>query len=203
MWPALFRKANKIIINEDCPFRQSSLTLHPKIKHNKKMKIKSIFALFALMLGMFLLTACGDDEEATPQNTVNQEVVGTYSGWSHLTTNFLNKNYADNTIALVLAEDGTLTATYKNQVWGVATIKGINASRDAESNGYQLAGGEGSFVMNNPRDNSTQEFSCNLQSGTISADKKEMKVVILANMTTAGAHGEMTFTFQTGDMPTE
>ena len=167
------------------------------------MKIKNIFALFALMLGMSLLTACGDDEEATPQNTVNQEVVGTYSGWSHLTTNFLNKNYADNTIALALAEDGTLTATYKNQVWGVATIKGINASHDAEANGYQLAGGEGSFVMNNPRDNSTQEFSCNLQNGTISADKKEMKVVILANMTTAGAHGEMTFTFQTGDMPTE
>jgi len=172
------------------------------------MKLKNIFMLLALAMGTFTFVACGDDEEQQPQDQgqvsqATKEVVGTYTGWTHLKTNFIDKNYDNDTISLAITDDGTLMATYKNKTWGTATITGIKASKIEAGEGYKLEEGEGSFVMNNPRDNSTQEFSCKLDHATISADKKQMLAVIIANMTTAGAHGEMTYTFQTGEMPTE
>ena len=172
------------------------------------MKLKTILMLLALMMGAFTFVACGEDDEQQPQDQgktseTNKEVVGTYKGWTHLTTNFIDKVYDEDTLSLAVADDGTLMATFKNKIWGTATINGIQSSKIAAGEGFKLENGEGSFVMNNPRDSSTQEFSCKLDYATISADKTQMTAVIIANMTTAGAHGEMTFTFQTGDMPTE
>ncbi len=102
-----------------------------------------------------------------------------------------------------MAKDGALSVTFINKTWGVATIFGINSDEVVDGKECILQGGIGSFIMNNPRDNSIQEFPCSLQTAIISADRTQMTAVIIANMTTAGAHGEMTFTFQTGDMPTE
>lgn len=175
----------------------------------KTMKLKILFPMLALMLGACCFISCGDDEpEQQPQgqgqtSEANKDVVGTYTGWTHLKTNFIDKNYEGDTLTLELSANGTLTAIFKNKTWGTATITGIKASKIASGEGYKLQEGEGSFVMNNPRDNTTQEFGCKLDNAIISADKKQMMAVIIANMTTAGAHGEMTYTFQTGDMPTE
>lgn len=165
--------------------------------------------LLTLILGAFTFVACGDDEstpEGQGQNTIeNEEVVGTYTGWCHLTTAFINKNYTDNTFTLNLAEDKTLTATFFNPTWGTATLTGIYAEKIAGNKGYILQGGEGQFVMNNPRDpeNPTQTFSCKMESGAVSADKKQLTATILAHMDVEGGHGDMTFTFQTEEMPTE
>ena len=173
------------------------------------MKLRRIFPLIlTLVLGAFTLTACGDDEEQGPQDNgetlkVYKEVVGTYTGWTHLTTNFIDKNYESDTFTLTLSDEGKLIGTYKNKTWGTATITGIKATKIESGEGYILQEGEGSFVMNNPRDNTTQEFECKLSHATISADKKYMTAVIIANMTTAGGHGEMTFVFQTGILPAE
>ncbi len=171
----------------------------------KRMKLNKLFLLAGLLIGAFCLTACGDDDdEKSPKSSLfNIEVVGTYSGSTHLKTNFINKVYTNDTFTLTLAEDGTLTATFTDATWGVATITGISAKKVSESEGYILEGGEGSFVMNNPRDpeNPTQEFSCKLENGAISADKKQLMVVISAYM--AVGHGDMIFTFHTGEVLTE
>ena len=126
------------------------------------MKLFRIFPLIAaLLLGTSLITACGDDEEQQPQDKgetqrVFKEVVGTYTGWTHLTTNFIDKIYEDDTFTLSISDDGTLVGTFKNKTWGTATIIGIKASKIESGKGYILQDGEGSFVMNNPRDNSTE-----------------------------------------------
>lgn len=170
------------------------------------MKLKNIFMLLALTLGTFAFVACGDDDDDAPQKKareVNKEVVGTYAGWTHLTTSYINKNYDKDTITLALADDGLLVLTFKDATWGTATIKGVQATKLEGNRGYKLEDADGSFVMNNPRDpeNPTQTFPCELDDATISADKTQMTAVIEANM--AIGHGEMTFTFQTGEMPTE
>ena len=171
------------------------------------MKLKNIFMLIALTLGAFTLVACGDDEP-TPQDQgqtseENKAVVGIYTGWTNLTTTYLNRNYANDTITLALTDGGSLIATFTDAIWGIATITGIQASIIEDGKGYKLEHGEGTFVMNNPRDpeHPTQEFSCKLESGTINADKTQMTAVISAYM--EGGHGLMTFTFHTGEMPTE
>lgn len=170
------------------------------------MKLKHLFPLIALLTGVFSLAACGGDDELAPQDQgqgreSNTEVVGTYEGWTHLTTAFINKNYSGDTFTLALADDGTLTATFTDATWGTATITGIQASKIKTGEGYALEDGEGSFVMNNPRQGGTQEFACKLESGTLSADKTQLTVVISAYMEVG--HGDMTFTFQTGEIPAE
>lgn len=168
------------------------------------MKLKNIFILFALALGTCAFVACGDEEQdpsTQGENAAAKAIVGTYEGWTHLESTFINKNYTGDTFALALAQDGTLTATFINQVWGTATIKGIRAL-EIPNEGYSFTGGEGSFVMNDVRQGGTQEFPCLVGSGTVSSDLKTLQVVIIANMTVAGGHGEMTFLFQTGEMPT-
>ena len=172
------------------------------------MKLFRFLSLIAaLVMGAFVLASCGDDEQEPQDNgkgsKVNKEVVGTYTGWTHLKTNYIDKNYETDTLTLSLSDDATLIGTFSNKTWGTATITGINASKIESGEGYLLQEGEGSFVMNNPRENTTEEFGCRLSHATISADKKQMMAVIIANMTTAGAHGEMTFTFHTGILPTE
>lgn len=170
------------------------------------MKLKNIFMLMALTLGAFTFVACGDDDEPTPQDQgtiseANKAVVGVYEGWTNLVTTYLNKNYANDTFTLALSDGGSLVATFTDAVWGTATITGIQASKT--DTGYKLEHGEGSFVMNNPRDpeNPTQTFACKLESATISADKTQLTAVISAHMEVG--HGDMTFTFQTGEMPTD
>lgn len=172
------------------------------------MKLKNLFPLLALMLGAFTFTACGDDDEPTPQDKgqgseANKEVVGTYEGWTHLTTAYISRNYANDTFVLTLNDDGTLVGTFTDAVWGVATITGIQASKIEAGEGYKLENGEGTFVMNNPRDpeNPTQDITCKLENGTLSSDKTQMTVVISAYMEVG--HGDMTFTFQTGEMPSD
>ena len=194
------------------------------------MKLKNIILLSVLALGTLTFVACGDDDDVTPtnpnaqestpvdttateqtpdsttikDNNANKKVVGTYIGYTALTTNMINKVYEGDTLTLALSDQETLTATFKNKVWGIATIMGIKAqSMEGKDAGYILEGGEGQFVMNNPRDNSTQTFYCKLDSALINADKTQMIAVIKANMDVAGAHGEMTFTFRTGEMPSE
>ena len=175
------------------------------------MKIKYILPLLALMLGSVTFMSCGDDDvEAEPalsaeQVALNRQAVGSFSGWTHLKTNFINKNYDGDTFEFALGEDGKLIATFSNRTWGTATIKGIMVSTENNNQDYLLVGGEGQFVMNNPRDleNPTQTFSCALQSGTLSADRTELTVVLVAKMDVEGGHGDMTFTFTSGDMPTE
>lgn len=167
------------------------------------MKLFRFFSLIAaLVMGAFVLASCGDDEQEPQDNgkgsKVNKEVVGTYTGWTHLKTNFIDKTYEGDTLKLSLSDDGTLIGKFINKTWGTATITGIKANKIESGQGYILHEGEGSFVMNNPRDNTTEEFGCRLSQATISADKKQMMAIIIANMTTAGAHGEMTFTFHTG-----
>ena len=173
------------------------------------MKLFRFFSLIAaLVMGAFVLASCGDDEQEPQDNgkgsKVNKEVVGTYTGWTHLKTNFIDKTYEGDTLKLSLSDDGTLIGKFINKTWGTATITGIKANKIESGEGYILHEGEGSFVMNNPRDNiqgpklPTEEFGCRLSQATISADKKQMMAIIIANMTTAGAHGEMTFTFHTG-----
>ncbi len=169
------------------------------------MKLNKLYLLLVLIMGAFAFAACGDDEpdpEPQDKGTVSEairEVVGIYIGQTHLKTNFIDKTYKDDTLSLAISDGGTLIATFKNKTWGTATITGITASRIVNDQGYKLEHGAGSFVMNNPRDNTTEEFSCWLDYALISADKKQMKAIIIANMTTTGAHGEMTFVFQTDE----
>lgn len=173
------------------------------------MKLKNILMLLTLMLGAFAFVAC-DDDDSTPnglgKGTIeNADVVGTYKGMCHLTTAHINKNYIDNTFILALAEDGTLTATFINPTWGTATLTGINAKNIAGGKGYILEGGEGQFVMNNPRDpeNPTMTFSCYMESGAVSEDKGQLRATIVAHMDVEGGHGDMIFNFQTEEMSTE
>ena len=175
------------------------------------MKLKNIFMLLALTLGTFAFVACGDDDDDAPQkkaSEVNKEVVGTYAGWTQLQTAFIPSatnpgRYANDTFTLALADDGSLVATFTDAIWGTATIKGVQATKLEGGKGYKLEDADGTFVMNNPRDpeNPTQTFPCELDDATISADKTQLTAVIEANMPMG--HGEMTFTFQTGEMPTE
>lgn len=167
------------------------------------MRLTRLFPLLALVMGAIAFVACSDDDPK-PQgkgSEVNKEVVGTYAGWTHLKTTYLDRNYANDTLTLALADDGTLTGTFTDATWGVATIKGIQASKIEAGEGYTLAGGEGSFVMNNPRQGGTQEFACKLESGTVSGSKQQMIAVISAYMEVG--HGDMTFTFHTGEMLTD
>ena len=173
------------------------------------MRLKYILPLLTLMLSSIAFVSCGDDVETEPvitpeQVALNEQTVGIYTGWTNLEAAMFpnGKNYPNNTINVELAEDGTLTIIYVNGTWGTATIAGINASTIKEGEGYILSGGEGSFVMKTQNGDSTQELGCNLDNATISADKNEMTAVIIANMTVMGGHGEMTFTFHTGEMPT-
>lgn len=175
------------------------------------MKLKNIFMLLALTLGTFAFVACGDDDDAAPPKKAsefNKEVVGTYQGWTQLRSAIIPSatnpgRYANDTITLALADDGSLVATFTDATWGTATIKGVQATKLEGGKGYKLEDADGSFVMNNPRDpeNPTQTFACELDDATISADKTQMTAVIETNMPMG--HGEMTFTFQTGEMPTE
>jgi len=170
------------------------------------MKLTKLFPLLALLLGAIAFVACGDDEEQEPQNPgqaseANKEVVGTYAGWTNLKTTYLDRNYANDTLTLALADDGTLVGTFTDATWGVATITGIQATDENGDYQFELNGGEGSFVMNNPRQGGTQEFACKLESGLVSPKEKKAAVVISAYMEVG--HGDMTFTFQTGEMPTE
>ena len=168
------------------------------------MKLKNIFMLLALTLGTFAFVACGDDDDVTPQkkaSEVNKKVVGTYQGWTRLTTNFINKNYTNDTFTLALADDGSLEATFTDATWGTATITGIQATDENADAQFELKGGEGSFVMNDIRNGGTQTFSCKLESATVNPKDQQMTAVISAHMEVG--HGDMTFTFQTGEMPTE
>mgnify|MGYP006988890712 CR=1 FL=1 len=171
------------------------------------MKLKNLIPLLFLSLGAFGFVACGDDEESTPQRSeyyeYNKQVAGTYQGWTNLKTTYLDRNYTGDTFTLVLAENGTLTGTFTDAIWGTATITGINAEPYYGVAAYGLKGGEGSFVMNNPRDpeNPTQTFPCKLESATFKAEGNELTAVISAYMEVG--HGDMTFTFQTGEMPSD
>ena len=197
------------------------------------MKSKHILFMFALLTATFAFVACGDDEpnigpyenpsndstnvvptdsiptDSVPTDTITytpvtggvySEVVGTYQGWTHLVTAFLNKNYANDIIQLTLAEDSTLTATYHNETWGTATITGIRIVGQMCGDIF-LEGGEGSFDMNNPRDGSTQEIPCKWEDGQVQEGYHYLVAQISAYMEVG--HGDMTFTFQTGEMPTE
>lgn len=162
------------------------------------MKMKKLFPLLLLALSVCAITACSDDDDPKPSET-NKEVVGTYEGWTHLETTYLNKNYPDDTFTLALAEDGSLTATFKDATWGVATIKGIQASATAKADEYSLSESEGSFVMNDIRSGATQEFPCKLESAVVNPKDHQMTAVISAYMEVG--HGDMTFTFHTGKLP--
>jgi len=168
---------------------------------NRIMKLKMISGIMLLVLGVFCLTACGDDEdEPDPQNKVNAKCVGSWSGMTHLTTNFINKDYTDDTFTLTLAEDGTLIGVFKDATWGTATIFGINAAQ-ATDGSFALTGGEGTFAMNNIRTGQVEEFSCKFESGTLSADKKDLVANISAYMEVG--HGNMLFSFHSGEKPSE
>ena len=173
------------------------------------MKHKHLFPLLLLFLGAFTFVACGDDDprpgiDYPLDDSDYATIVGTYTGWTHLTTAFINKDYDGDTFTLAKADDGTLTATFTDATWGTATIKGIVAAQaedhyDAVTNGkvYVMSGGEGSFVMNNPREQTTQEFPCQLENAILSG--KTLTATIKANMEVG--HGEMTFIFHTGERP--
>ena len=161
------------------------------------MKLKNIFLLMAL--GAICFTACGDDEPdpKTKQSELNKEVVGVYNGWTHLETNFLNKDYTGDSFTLAQAEDGSLTATFADATWGTATIKGIQAVSAGEDGKYSLTTAEGSFVMNNIRTGEKETFPCKLESAVVTPKAKIMQAVISAYMEVG--HGNMTFVFQTGE----
>jgi len=155
------------------------------------MKLKTFLFALPLLFATLSMVSCGDDaEEVTPPDS---EEVETYVGWTHLTTNFLNKDYTNDTISVALVADGSLTLTFTDATWGVATITGVQIQAMADETGYSLNGGEGNFVMNNPRTGTTQTFPCQLEEGTLSNDKQQMYAVISAYMETG--HGNMTFTF--------
>lgn len=163
------------------------------------MKLKNIFLLMALALGAICFTACGDDEPdpKTKQSELNKEVVGVYNGWTHLQTNFLNKDYTGDSFTLAQAEDGSLTATFADATWGTATIKGIQAVSAGEDGKYSLTTAEGSFVMNNIRTGEKETFPCKLESAVVIPKAKTMQAVISAYMEVG--HGNMIFVFQTGE----
>lgn len=168
------------------------------------MKLKNIFMLMALTLGAFTFVACGDDDEPTPQDQgtiseANKAVVGVYEGWTHLTTAYIDRNYANDTFVLALSDGGTLTATFQDATWGTATITGIQATDENADGLYELQGGEGSFVMNNIRTGKTETFFCKLENAVVNPKAHEMSAVISAYMEVG--HGNMTFAFQTGEMP--
>jgi len=153
-------------------------------------------------MGVFCVVSCGDEDDPVDVNYVmNKDVAGSYTGWTHLTTTYINKKYTGDTFVLTLAEDGTLTATYSDGTWGTATIKGLNAKWISEGEGYSIESGEGTFVMNNPRAQTTEEYACKLDYITISADKSQLAAVLSVYMEVG--HGNMTFTFQTGEAPAE
>ncbi len=147
-----------------------------------------------LVMGVFCFTACSEDED---EPTVNSLCVGSWTGWTHLTTNFINKDYTDDTFTLTLAEDGTLTAVFKDATWGTATIPGIAATKAADGS-YTLAVSDGTFAMNNIRTGQIEEYACTLNSATLSADKATLEANISA---TLPGHGNMTFEFHTGEKP--
>ena len=130
-------------------------------------------------------------------------VVGTYTGWSKLTTNLIpEKVYPDDILELTQDEDGTLTAVFKNKTWGTATCKGINTTLTISDDVtlYVLHEGKGDFVMFNPRDNTTQTFPCELTAGYVHLEGGNMAASIIADMTSVeGGHGKMYFYFQTGE----
>lgn len=163
------------------------------------MKLKNIFLLMALAFGAICFTACGDDEPdpKTKQSELNKEVVGVYNGWTHLETNFLNKDYTGDSFTLAQAEDGSLTATFADATWGTATIKGIQAVSAGEGGKYSLTTAEGSFVMNNIRTGEKETFPCKLESAVVIPKAKTMQAVISAYMEVG--HGNMIFVFQTGE----
>lgn len=163
------------------------------------MKLKNIFLLMVLALGAICFTACGDDEPdpKTKQSELNKEVVGVYNGWTHLETNFLNKDYTGDSFTLAQAEDGSLTATFADATWGTATIKGIQAVSAGEGGKYSLTTAEGSFVMNNIRTGEKETFPCKLESAVVIPKAKTMQAVISAYMEVG--HGNMIFVFQTGE----
>ena len=172
------------------------------------MKQKKIFLLLALLVGAFTFVACGDDDDSVPEpqdkgtvSEANKAVVGVYEGWTHLTTNFINKNYANDTITLAVGDGGTLVATFTDVTWGTATITGIQATDENADGLYELQGGEGLFVMNNIRTGQTETFSCKLENATVNPKDQQLTAVISAYMEVG--HGNMTFAFQTGEMPTE
>ena len=176
------------------------------------MKLKNILMLMALTLGTFTFVACGDDDEeqtgvvSAEQAAINKKVVGTYTGWTHLTTNYIDKNYADDTIELKQEKDGTLTAVFTDKTWGTATIKGcaVHLISSNSTSAYSMEPGKGEFAMYNPRNNTTQTFPCELAAGLISFDKDFMAASIVADMSSVeGGHGKMTFVFTTGEMPLE
>ncbi len=153
--------------------------------------------MMLIVLGVFCLSACGDkEEEAENQDNANTLCEGTWTGWTYLTSSILEKGYANDSIIITVAEDGSLTGVFKNATWGTATIVGINATQAADGS-FTLTGGIGNFVMNNKRTGGTQEFSCRLESATLSADKQNLEANISANMQIG--HGNMLFAFHTGE----
>ena len=163
------------------------------------MKLNKLFLLLGLIMGAFVFTACGDDEPdpKAKQSELNKEVVGVYNGWTHLETNFINKDYTGDTFTLAQSEDGSLTATFADATWGTATIKGIQAVSTGDAGKYSLSTAEGSFVMNNVRTGETETFACKLESAVVTPKSKTMQAVISAYMEIG--HGNMTFVFQTGE----
>ncbi len=164
------------------------------------MKMKTIAGIMLLMLGMFCVASCGDDDEV--ENPDHAEVLcqGSWTGWTHLSTNFINKDYEGDSLTLSIAENGTLTGVYKNKTWGTATIKDITAKKVADGS-FVLGGGSGTFVMNDIRTGGTQEFACQLDSATLSADMKSLEANISSYMETG--HGNMLFVFHSGEKPAE
>lgn len=169
------------------------------------MKLNKLFLLAGLLIGAFCLTACGDDDEPGYDNPLNEYVIGYYGGWTRLVSGIYptGKIYEDNNIQIVEGEDGKLQITYSNSIWGVATINGIKVKAGEKDKTYILEEGKGSFVMNNPRDpENPQTFDCQLQSGFLDNNIAELTVVITAQMP-GTPHSDMTFTFHTGEVPTE
>lgn len=163
------------------------------------MKLNKLYLLLVLIMGAFVFAACGDDESdpKSKQAELNKEVVGTYKGWTHLETNFLNKDYTGDSFTLAQAEDGSLIGSFTDATWGTATIKGIQAVSTGEGGKYSLTAAEGSFVMNNIRTGEKETFPCKLESAVVTPKAKIMQAVISAYMEVG--HGNMTFVFQTGE----
>jgi hypothetical protein len=152
--------------------------------------MKKLTYLLMLMLGIFSVTSCSDDDdEVNPVENAVNVLPGTYEGYTVANaTYFQNMVAEDQKVSIAKNADATYTVTYTSDTWGTFTISPVVATY--VSGKYVLAG-EGSTQMG--MNGNVKEYACTL-TGEVDVEKTAPSFLF----TVPSVMGGMTIQFYPG-----
>jgi hypothetical protein len=143
-----------------------------------------------LMLGMYSVSSCSDDDdEVNPIEQAAQVVVGDYQGYTVANATYFQNSVAENqTVSVSQNADATYTVSYVSDTWGTFSISPVVVTY---ADGKYLLAGEGTTQMG--MNGNVKQYACTLV-GEVDAEKTAPSFLF----TVPSVMGGMTIQFHLG-----